>query len=90
MSLVWYPCLPFLEQIEAWQALMAATVQDASVSCPAPGHGAAAGPLAPAAEGAAGAGSQVQMTCSVPSGGRTNNKNVQPLGNRTLAISPGF
>ncbi len=69
---------------------MAATVQDASLSCPAPGQGAAAGLSAPATEGAASAGSQVQMTCSVPSGGRTNNRNVQPLGNRTLAISPGF
>ncbi|KAL4457625.1 hypothetical protein ABPG75_012490 [Micractinium tetrahymenae] len=77
-------------QIAAWQALMATTPEDATVSCPAPGQSARAGASAPAAEGAAGVAGEVQMTCRVPVGARTNNRNVQPVGNRTLALSPGF
>lgn len=80
LSTHWFSLLP---QIDAWQALTAATVQDASVSCPAPSQG-------PAAAGPASAGGQVQMVCSVPSGARTKNRNVQPLGKRTLALSPDF
>jgi len=80
---------PFAVQVEEFQVIVGSTVTDVSASCPAEGT---AGHTAKSLAGAAPApsqegGGEVTLECQAPSGGRTNNRDIQPVGNRTVLVS---